>query len=65
MSAVKRVRVAPVDGPASPPRYTFTAYAENGEEVAVADGTYANHLDALAEAKKLWPDAEIDDVVIE
>lgn len=40
--------------------FRFSALAGNGEVVATSEG-YARHADALDEARKLWPEAEIQD----
>jgi len=37
--------------------FRFSALAANGEVVASSEG-YARHVDAVEQARKLWPDAE-------
>lgn len=42
--------------------WRFTAVAGNGEPVATSEG-YVDKRDALAEAAKLFPGAEVEDVL--
>ncbi len=40
--------------------FRFSAVAGNGEVVATSEG-YTRRVDAVDEAQKLWPDAEVED----
>lgn len=40
--------------------FRFSAIAGNGEVVATSEG-YSRHADAVDEAHKLWPEAELQD----